>query len=194
MGTGTTVPERRLVWALTALATAAFTAVAWSSDVAWAWWQWLVVLAIAIDVLGGATANALGGAKRLYHQPLPAGASVMQRAVHHPVGFAAVHLQPFVLALVLPGGHWLWAAALYATTLGGTVAVYVVPLYLKRPLAFGLAAIGVVALTAVSAPVGMAWFAPVFVLKLVLAHCVPERAFLPGETTARAVALPGSPS
>jgi hypothetical protein len=179
LGTGAVPAERRLAGAAGVAAAAAVVVVAVAQEVAWSWWQWALVLVLAVDVAGGVTANALGSAKRLYHSPVPPGLPLPQRVVRSHVGFAAVHVQPFVLAVLLPDATAGWAAAWYAVALAGTAAVVAVPLYLRRPLAAAVVTVAVVAAPLVAAPAGLAWFGPVLVLKLVAAHAVREEPYRP---------------
>ena len=179
MGTGVTRTERLLVWIVTGVGAVLVGALAWHSDVSWQWWQWLVIGALTVDIVGGPAANALGSSKLLYHRPLPLTATPMQRLVHHPVAFTAGHVQPFVAALVLPGQPWRWAFGVYAMALLGVVLVHAAPLYLARPVAFAAATIGVIVHGALDVPIGMEWFGPLLLVKLVLAHSVPEQPYRP---------------
>ncbi|GAA4432714.1 hypothetical protein GCM10023169_38780 [Georgenia halophila] len=212
LGEGATTAERALVAATTVLGTLGVLALAWHAGTTWQWWQWLVVAVLAVDLLGGAAANALGASKRFYHRPLSEPAGVVERFLHHPVGFTAAHVQPFVLVLALQvdartharadertvawadasGGAsvsvWGWALALYMTVLAAVIVVHLAPLYLKRPAAFAVATALLIGFTAVGHPTGLAWFAPVLAVKLVLAHAVPERAYRRGDSATEAVA------
>lgn len=174
-GVGAVPAERALVWAAGLLATAVVAVVAVVEGVPWAWWQWALVVAVAVDVAGGVPANALGSAKLLHHGTAPAGPWLLR----HPVRFAAVHLHTFVLAALLPGTHWAWAAAWYAACVGGAAAVVSVPLHLRRPLAAAVVTLAVVAAPLVPAPAGLAWLGPLLVLKLVAGHAVPEEPYRP---------------
>lgn len=184
LGTGAVPAERLLVWTATAVSAGALVAVAAVQDVAWSWWQWALVLVLTVDVAGGVPANALGSAKRLYHSPAPAGLPLPQRALRSHVGFAALHVHPFLLAALLPDGTWAWAGAWYLLSLGGTAAVVAVPLYLRRPLAAAIGTVALIAAPLVAAPAGLAWLGPVLVLKLVAAHAVREEPYRPATTPA----------
>ncbi len=179
LGTGAVPRERRLVGTATVAPPAGVAAVAAAQEVAWSWWQWTLVLVLTVDVAGGVVANALGSAKRLYHSPVPPGLSLPQRVLRSHVGFAAVHVQPFVLAVLLPGATLGWAAAWYGGCLAGTAAVVRAPLYLRRPLAAAVVTVAVVAAPLAAAPAGLAWFGPVLALKLVAAHAVREEPYRP---------------
>ncbi len=187
VGAGATRGERALVAAATAAGTLLVLA---AGSPTWRWWQWALVLAVAVDVVGGVAANALGPAKRQYHGPPPPDAGRGARTLRHPVLFAAAHVHPFVLVLVLPGDAWGWALLWYAACVAGSAVVHAAPLHLARPLAFAvLAALLVVpwALTApaVAAPDGLAWFGPVLACKLVAAHAVREEPYRPAPSAQR---------
>lgn len=178
MGTGATPTERALVWLASAAAAAAAVAVALIGDVDWEWWQWALVLFLAVDVAGGVPANALSTAKRFYHSPAPTRSTQTGRILRNPVAFAALHVHPFV-ALLLPEATLLWAITWYVVALVGTAAVAAAPLYLERPVAAVVVAVGLIAATALNPPTALAWFGPVLVLKLVLMHAVREEPYRP---------------
>ncbi|MGY1603116.1 hypothetical protein [Geodermatophilus sp. SYSU D00815] len=179
LGTGAVPAERSLVWTTTAVAAGAVVAVAAAEPVTWSWWQWALVLVLTVDVAGGVPANALGSAKRLYHSPTPPGLSLPHRVLRSSVGFAALHAHPFVVAALFPDATWVWAGVWYLLSLGGTVAVVAVPLYLRRPLAAAAVTVALIAAPLVQAPAGLAWLGPVLVLKLVAAHAVREEPYRP---------------
>lgn len=185
LGTGVVPAERLLVWTATAVAAGAFVAAAAVTDVAWSWWQWALVVLLTVDIAGGVPANALGSAKRLYHSPLPPGLPFRQRVLRSPVGFAALHVHPFLLAALLPDATWSWAATWYLASVVGTTAVMAVALYLRRPLAAAIVTVALVAAPLIDAPAGLAWFGPVLTLKLVAAHAVREEPYRPGALTTR---------
>ncbi len=179
LGTGATAPERALVWSATAASVIALLAVAAAQQVAWTWWQWLVVLVLTVDVAGGVPANALSTAKRFYHSSLPPGLPMVHRLVRSHVGFAALHVHAFAVAAVIPDATLAWAAACYLVPVAGTVAVVAAPLYLRRPLAAGIVTLAVVAAPLLDPPAGLVWLGPVLALKLVAAHAVREEPYRP---------------
>lgn len=178
-GTGAVATERALVWATTAVAVGLLVCVAHVDDVAWSVWQWLLCVALTVDVVGGVPANALGSAKRFYHSPAPPGSPRLQRVLRSHVGFAALHLHPFVLAALLPDGTVTWSVTWYLVSLLGTCAVVAAPLYLRRPLAAAVVALAMIAASLVAPPPGLAWFGPLLVIKLVAMHAVPEEPYRP---------------
>ncbi|SHG77081.1 hypothetical protein [Streptoalloteichus hindustanus] len=129
----------------------------------------LVVALVGFDLFGGAVVNATASAKRWHHRP--------GRTRWHHLAFVAVHVQPFLLALVVPGFSWLMAATSYGAALVAAVLVVFTPPPLRRPVAFALTALALVAVTSLTtAPAALAWFAPLLLVKLLLAHLMPEEA------------------
>jgi hypothetical protein len=80
----------------------------------------VVVAVVAFDLFGGAVVNATAAAKRRFHGPGP--------TWRHHLGFVPVHVQPFVLALVVPGFGWVAAAIIYG------LAWFAPVLFVKLPL------------------------------------------------------------
>ncbi len=127
----------------------------------------VVIAVVAFDQFGGAVANATSAAKRRFHGP---GSSWTRHLL-----FVAAHIQPFVLALVVPGFGWAAAALSYGLVVTGAVVVLVTPAAVRRPVAFAVTVLAsAVALTAVTVPGALAWFAPVMLIKLLLGHLLPE--------------------
>lgn len=156
---------------------------------AWFWYRsaaagslWMAGLAafVAFDVAGGIVTNATSTAKRWFHRTGEGLADHFRFQVLHLVHIA-------VVAFVFAGGDWLLFALLAATLLGCSVVILATPLYLKRPVSMALYGVAVVVLPlAVSAPGGMEWFIPLFYLKLLVSHLVPEEPYRPS-TAGRAL-------
>lgn len=182
LGGGATVRERIVVWVATAVMTALAVVVA-AGETKWAMWQWLVVAVVTIDVAGGVAANALGTAKRFYHSPLPAIAGGVSRTVHHPIGFAVVHVQPFIVAAVVPDAGLVWATTWWVIALAATTLVTVAPLYLQRVTAAAVVTTVLIVSPALDHPAGLWWFGPVLVLKLAWSHSVREEPYRPVDPT-----------
>ncbi|MFE2294959.1 hypothetical protein [Streptomyces sp. NPDC059452] len=129
----------------------------------------IVIGVVAFDLFGGTVVNATRSAKRRFHRP--------GRTSRHHFAFVAAHVQPFVLALSVPGFGWLPAGILYVLTLGGAAVILTVPAELRRPVAFAVSALAITAASAwVAVPGALAWLAPVLVIKLLLAHLLPDEA------------------
>ncbi|BAD58575.1 hypothetical protein [Nocardia farcinica] len=135
-------------------------------------WSILTVLVlgvVAFDLFGGATVNAMDAAKRWWHRP-------GQGPGRHLV-FVAVHVQPFLVAWVVPGFGWITAAGLYLATLVAAGIVLATPLPYRRPVGFTVTTLTLaVVLAAAAVPAAVAWFVPVLLIKLLLAHLQPEGA------------------
>ncbi|MEV0855906.1 hypothetical protein [Nocardia fluminea] len=129
----------------------------------------IVVALVGFDLFGGAVVNATTSAKRWFHRP--------GRDARHHLAFVAIHLQPFLLALVVPGFGWWTAAAIYGFVVAAALVVTATPRHLRTPVAFAATVFGVVLTTAVLAvPVFLLWFGPVLLVKLLLAHLLPDSA------------------
>ncbi|MEI8082540.1 MAG: hypothetical protein WCI74_11920 [Actinomycetes bacterium] len=180
-GAGATPAEKLLVWA-GSLAGAGFVGWMWrtSNPGDWSAWQYLIAALIAFDLVGGAVSNAANSTKRQYFGPLSEPATATSRLARSPVGFAALHVYPFLIVALFPGGTWLWATTVYIAML---VAVFlldqVVPLYLQRPTAMLLFVLVALLSTVFAAPAGWGWFPIVYFAKLVLAHAVREEPYRP---------------
>ena len=127
------------------------------------WWQWLLVAVIAFDIAGGVTANSTVAASREHHTGKR----------WKPVGFAAAHIQPFVLAILVPGYALTLAALTWVAAVLGASIVILTPHHLKRAVSLAYCAIVIGALQPHGLEPEVAWLAPMFLLKLVAAHAVP---------------------
>ncbi|WP_327151810.1 hypothetical protein [Nocardia sp. NBC_01329] len=127
----------------------------------------VVVALVGFDLFGGAVVNATASAKQWYHRS--------GRSSRHHLGFVAAHIQPFVLALMVPGFGWWTASAIYAIVFLAAVAVVLSPRRIRTPVAFAGAVFGV-AVTSVllEVPGFLLWFGPVLLIKLLLAHLLPQ--------------------
>ncbi|MFF2086048.1 hypothetical protein ACFVVM_19910 [Nocardia sp. NPDC058176] len=153
---GATVSDRVLCYG-TAIAGAVL-AIALAVDEGWPWWTLAIVTVIAFDLFGGAVVNATAAATRKFHGP--------NRTDRHHLAFVAFHVQPFVLALVVPGFSWATALGIYGLALAGAVLV----LRMGRPAAFAITVLG---LTLLPAPDAVLWFTPVLLIKLLLSYLEP---------------------
>ncbi|MFF2773403.1 hypothetical protein ACFVU3_00705 [Streptomyces sp. NPDC058052] len=135
----------------------------------WSGLQLAVTALIALDLLGGVLTNATNAAKRWYHRPRPG-------ARRTRLLFVSAHLLHLavVAALLLDGdpGWFLGNAALLAA---GALLVEFSPAPVRRPVAMGAYTAAV--LTGffwLTVPPGLIWFGPLFFLKLLVCHLVPE--------------------
>lgn len=127
----------------------------------WPWWRWTAVLFVAFDLVGGVAAMCLPPAIRKIRPP---GDPL------RPVVFAAFHIHPFVLMLVVPGAGWAGLAATYAFGVGGVLAVAACPREFRASAALGWCAFALAVVALVGMPRGLEWLAPAFLLKLVGSH------------------------
>lgn len=174
IGPGATVSESALtiVWMLAC--TVAAVGYALVADLGWSFVQLAVVALVALDVAGGVSDNASNSAKRWFHRP-------GHGAPQH-LAFVLAHVHPFVLALLFPAFGWDAALVLYAYLISSAIIIVIVPLYLKRPVAFVLyCGALLIGLYALGVPPGLEWFVPFFFMKLLLAHLLPEQAYRPAE-------------
>jgi hypothetical protein len=181
IGAGATRAERTLMYG----AASAGAALVWLLSqrpalTGWDAWQSVLGLVIAADLFGGAMANMASSTKRQYQAPLSEGASALARLVHSPVSFAALHVYPFIVVALYPGGTWRWAIGWYAGMLVSVIVVTrVVPTYLERPAAMTVFVLAVPVAIAFPGPPGWQWLPYVFLAKLLVGHAVHEEAYRP---------------
>ncbi|MFD1660510.1 hypothetical protein ACFSL4_20435 [Streptomyces caeni] len=175
-GSGATTAEKVLVYTASVVGCTAFAVANRSRD--WGWGQWLFGLLLVWDVVGGVVANGLDPVKRFYHSPLTFSVGWVRRFLHHPVGFAAGHIHPIVVALVFTGSPWWWGPLWYLWCLGGVACVEYLSPRIQLPVALTVVACGVMIAPMTHSPQGMSWFPAIMLLKLVLAHGVPDRALI----------------
>lgn len=137
----------------------------WSPDL----WRTIVVAIVAGDVAGGIVAN-FSRSTNAYYAVRP-----RMRLI-----FLALHVvQPLAMWIASGGplGPWIMVAAI---TLGGALFVEVAPEEGQELTAALIVAVGTIAVAMVTAfaahiPVTLAWFAPLYMVKLVLAFAVSRR-------------------
>lgn len=162
-GPRATPSENRLNLIWTLFFTAGVTLYALLGPLEWRPVQLTIVALIAFDLAGGISVNASPSARRWWHRP--------GQSRWAPLRFVLLHLHPFVLALLFPGFSWSSAALLYGYAGAAAWGTVLAPRALQRPLAFVLYALSLLlALYLLRVPVGLEWFAPFYLLKLLLAH------------------------
>ena len=185
MGAGATRAERSLICAGSLVGVALVIAMIMRGEPGgWSWWQYLLAGVIAADLCGGAVSNATNSTKRQYFGPDFEHAGGAGRVARSPVTFTALHIYPFVIVALFPGGTWGWATAMYAIVVASAVIVdRVVPRYLQRPVAMLVFVIALLISMFLVAPPGWAWFPVIYLAKLVLAHAVREEPYRPSPRT-----------
>jgi hypothetical protein len=172
IGPAATRAESALIALWAVLCAAAVVAYVLAAGLGWSALQLTVATLLALDIGGGVPANASNSAKRWFHRP--------GQGFREHFGFTLIHVHPFARALLFPGFGWGAAAGVYAYLLVAVAVVLVVPLYLKRPVAFVLYCVALLAsLYALGVPPGLEWFVPLFFLKLLVVHLLPEEAYRP---------------
>lgn len=134
------------------------------ADAGFEWWQWVVVVLVAFDLIGGVAANATLASTYQYHRP---------DEPIRPLVFASGHVHPVALTLVIPSFSWQAALAVYLCALVGTALVVAVPSPIKRAIGLGYCAVAMSLFQFIAIPTELAWLAPAFLLKLVAGHAVP---------------------
>lgn len=141
-------------------------------DMGWTWWQWTLVLIMAIDIAGGVVANASNVLKRWYFRP---GKTNKSR-----LGFVALHIYPLLDGLLFRNDGWVYGIILYVFLLTGASLVLLVPLYLKRPVSAFLILSGFYLGFWVFSPTkGLEWLFPALLLKLISGNLIPEEPYRP---------------
>lgn len=126
----------------------------------WGWWQYVLFVVLATDLLGGLTAN-VSSSNQAYWQAQP----LMLRII-----FLGIHAsQPALLLLFWDYGAapllfiYMFAAAAISLGLAGE----------KRRL-WLIASCFVGMLLFRQLPAGMEWFAPAYLLKLLISYAMPH--------------------
>ena len=142
--------------------------------------QLVVAIILAADIVGGVVANTTNACKRLYHNAEKPASGFVRLAANHWF-FQAVHVHPFVVGVLFYddiSDGLIYGAIWYLLTWVGVLAVRATPLYLARPLSFGLfCAAYTLSLYVLDAPAGFEWFGPLLFIKLVYGHSVAEEPY-----------------
>ncbi|WP_420079307.1 hypothetical protein ACN6AT_09815 [Streptomyces sp. JL4002] len=143
----------------------------WDSGAAreWTAGQLVVVALAGLDLIGGVLTNATNAAKRWYHR-------ADRGARRARLVFVSAHLLHLAaVGLYVLSGDLAWTAGNAVLLLGGAAAVEFAPVHLRRPVSMAvLMAAVLVNLFWLPVPAALAWFAPLFFLKLLVCHLVPE--------------------
>ena len=173
IGPGATSVEAALQLVPSILAAIAAPAYALSLPIDWTPWQLGLLALFGFDLVGGVLTNATNAAKRWYHRP---GQGWQQH-----LSFVVIHLFHIgAVALFFRGGDWTFFSGVSAYLLLATGLIVSVPLYLQRPVAFGLYGLSLIGSFYLLTPIpGLEWFLPLFFLKLLLSHLIKETAYRP---------------
>lgn len=140
-------------------------------DRTWGPLQRGVAVLFGADLFGGAWVNATPAATRWYHG--------RGQGPREMLAFSALHLHPFVVAALYRDRDWSFALGNYVFLLVATAATASTPAPSRRAVAVALTCAAAWLNTAVWRPTpGLGWFAPVYFLKLLVAHAggsAPEK-------------------
>ncbi|MCB1168568.1 MAG: hypothetical protein KDK33_20605 [Leptospiraceae bacterium] len=135
-------------------------------------WNYFIAAILALDIVGGVLTNATSPAKRWYHRP---GQSALQHFMFS--GSHVFHL--LAVGFFFADRPLFWTGINVSFLLIAVSVVLISPLYLKRPVAMLLYAIGLLlAIYVTPGPQGLEWFLPLFFLKLLVSHLIPEAPFV----------------
>lgn len=139
----------------------------------WSAVQWVIVVLLALDVIGGVITNATSTAKRWYHRE--------GNGFWGHMGFVLVHAVHLLLLVAL---FEVYTAQFFVLGYGYLVlaagGILAAPLYLQRPVAMLLYCGGLLlGFYLLPVAVGLEWFLPFFYLKLLVNHLVKEAPFRP---------------
>ncbi|MEZ4770800.1 MAG: hypothetical protein R2844_20590 [Caldilineales bacterium] len=172
IGPGATRAEFWLIISSAVLGAAALALYVVAQNLGWSAVQLGVAVLLALDLVGGVVTNATTAAKRWYHRP--------GQGFRQHFRFVAFHLHPFLVAWLFRDGDWVFGFVIYGFLLLATLLILRTRLYLQRPLAMALVLIGLIlGLTVFPPTPGMAWFVPVFYLKLLVSHLLKEWPYSP---------------
>jgi hypothetical protein len=169
IGPKATVVEVWLILSAAVLCAFAVVGFALYQGLGWSIGQLIVAALLAMDVAGGVAANASQTTKRWYHR-------VGQSKWQH-FGFVFVHVVQIGLYIGFFGlGQWQQGLMLFVYLLLATFVVLHVPYRYQLPLAC-LAVLDSLLLQQilVVSDVGMEWFFPALVIKLVVCHIIPPQ-------------------
>lgn len=139
----------------------------------WPWWKVALFCALVIDMVGGMITNATSSAKRWFHRN--------GQTWRNHLTFMAVHIvQISVVALVFRDMDLVYGVSLYAYLLSATILILIFPLYLQRPVAVTLCALGMLLeMYAWGVSSVMPWFTPLLLIKLLISHLLYEEPYRP---------------
>lgn len=172
VGPGTTNPEEWMQLGLGLLiGVGALTLYFLDRGISAGWLASVLIVVLALDMGGGIVTNATASAKRWYHRD--------GQGPRQHLTFLAVH----GIHIAIVAGIWaphplVFFLLAYGMLMAAGAVIVAVPLYVQRPLAFGLYSLAVLA--SLSTPMrvsGLEWFLPLLYFKLLVSHLVAEAPF-----------------
>jgi hypothetical protein len=172
-GPGTTRAEAWIEGVFCTAAAIAMPLYAYLNGFDWNLIQYILATLIAFDMVGGIITNATSSAKRWYHRP--------GQGFKEHYSFIALHVgYLFLVAWLFRSMDWAYFGVISAILLLAAFIVLRVPLYLRRPLAFGMVVITLLINSYGFSPtVGLEWFIPFLFIKLIASHALREEPYRP---------------
>jgi hypothetical protein len=173
VGPGATKAELLLQFVPALVAMVAAPVYALTLPTQWTSLQLGLIALLAFDLVGGVLTNATFSAKRWYHRT---GQGFWQH-----IAFVSVHLiHVLLVALWFRGGDWKFWLGTSGYLLGASVLIVGSSIYLQRPVAMGLYGLSLVGNCYLISPTpGLEWFLPLFFLKILVSHLLPEMSTFP---------------
>lgn len=139
----------------------------------WTCLQLGLISLLGFDLVGGVLTNATSSAKRWFHRE--------GQTWQHHLAFVAIHIiHIFLVALLFRDLDWSFFAIASSYLIGSSVLILQTPLYLQRPVAYGLYGLALLGNNYLFAPtVGLEWFLPLFFLKILISHLLKEAPYSP---------------
>ncbi|MEM8829930.1 MAG: hypothetical protein AAGE96_11295 [Cyanobacteria bacterium P01_G01_bin.19] len=139
----------------------------------WTYLQLGLISLLGFDLVGGVLTNATSSAKRWFHRK--------GQTWQHHITFVSIHfLHIFLVALLFRNGDWSFLAIASSYLISASALILRTPLYLQRPVAFGLYGLALLGNSYLFAPtVGLEWFLPLFFLKILISHLLKETPYRP---------------
>lgn len=179
-GTGATALEQALVWIFGLAGTAILGWMAWTRELPWTWWQYIIAGLMALDILGGVVANSLNTCKRFYHTPRRPDETGSTAFAKNHIAFTALHVYPLIAGLFFGKIDLVYGLVWYTVLLLSSIAVLQTPLYLRRPLSLGIIITAILVNLYLIRPIlGFEWLIPALFLKIVYGHIVREEPYRP---------------
>jgi hypothetical protein len=179
-GTGATALEQTLVWFFGLTGTLILGWMAWTRQLPWTWWQYILAGLMALDVLGGVVANSLNTCKRFYHTPRRPDEMGSTAFAKNHIAFTVLHVYPLIAGLFFGKIDLVYGLVWYAVLLLSSIVVLQTPLYLRRPLSLGIIMTVILINLYLIRPVpGFEWLIPALFLKIVYGHVVREEPYRP---------------
>ena len=173
LGPGATAAEYAIQVVLPGAITLAAYVHAQDAFPTWPWWKLLIYCVLVFDIVGGIVTNATSSAKRWFHR------ATQTRRDH--LGFVALHvLQITIVAVLFRDFDWSYAVILSAYLIGAAGLILLLPLYLHRPIALFLVAMGMLLEIYGWGPSAeVPWFTAFLLIKILAAHLLREEPYRP---------------